>query len=235
MYSIGPAAAYRQLGEKNARVIDAVVNRGVPWRPLQPNTVSRLGALIRVTFDVPVPPMAFEESLLPPHQTTNTAWKLGRGFEVIDSTGPLTITSATLQGDVVVLALSTNPTGTGLRVRYAMEQDGSGNQGGTALGLRGQLRDSDPFVGADAEQVVCSVSNMSPNVTCPAGSLSRRTNRDRVFGTGLAAEGTVLEAIHNSGSAATLSSPWAGATSMAPLTFAYDLRNYAVHFDLPVP
>ncbi len=226
------AAGYRALGEKTAEVIDALVNHGVPWRALQPLEVSRAGAVITVRFHVPNPPLAFESSLAPPHQSANLTWKNGRGFEVIDSTGPLTIASVALANDVVTVTLSAAPTGTGLRVRYAIVQDGAGLQGGNVAGLRGQLRDSDALVGADAQTFECMAATGSADVTCPTANFATRGVRDRVTGSGVAG-GTVVSAI--SGSRVTLSAPIAGASGTVALTFAYDLRNYAVHFDLPVP
>lgn len=228
-----PAASYRALGEKVAQVVDAIANRRVAWHPLQPTTASRAGTVITVNFQVPAPPLEFEEAIAPPHQTQNTAWKNGRGFEVVDSTGPLTISSAAIQGSTVQLTLSAVPTGTGLRVRYATVQDGTGNQGGSVSGLRGQLRDSDPFLGADVETLSCAVTQFSTTASCTASSLSKRTHRDRVFGAGLPASGASITALSNG--TVTFSKQWSGASGMASLKFAYDLRNYCVHFDLPVP
>ncbi len=226
------AAGYRRLGEKYAEVVDAVVNRGGAWHPLQPASVSRAGSTITVHFEVTHPPLAWEESLAAPHQTTNTAWAKGRGFEVVGASGPVTITDAVIRGDAVELTLSAPPAA-GMRVRYATVQDGTGNQGGQVDGLRGQLRDSDPFVGRDMESITCTVTHGSASITCPSGSLAARSAHDLVSGSGLAA-GTVITAT-DAKAAATLSSPWTGTTGSAALSFAYDQRNYAVHFDLAVP
>lgn len=227
------SAEYRAMGEKYAQVIDLVVNRGVAWQPLQPLSATRAGTVVTVTFHVPVGPLAWETSLEPPHQTANVAWKDGRGFELIDSSGALTITSAVIAGNTVQLTLSAAPTGNNLRVRYATIQDGTGNNGGKVEGLRGQLRDSDPFLGADVQTVTCAVTMGSTTATCPAAMMNTRSPRDRVFGAGLPNGEAVVTALTNG--TVTLSTAWSGASGMVPLQFAYDLRNYAVHFDLPVP
>lgn len=228
-----PAASYRAVGAKYAQVIDAVVNKGEAWQPLQPISATLAGAVITVTFHVPVPPLAFEDSLPAPHQTVNVAWKNGHGFEVVDSTGALSIASAAINGSTVVLTLSAVPTGTGLRVRYALTQDSSGLHGGQALGQMGQLRDSETLISADAQDLTCAVAMGSTSATCVQSELKNRVARDRVIGPGLPAGGAVVTAI--SGGTATLSEPWTGASGMTTLRFGADLRNYAVHFDLPVP
>ncbi len=226
------AAGYRALGEKTAEVIDAVVNHGVAWKPLEPISATRSGAVVTIRFHVPNPPLAFESTLAPPHQTKNLEWKEGRGFEVVDSTGPLTIASAALAGDSVTLTLSAAPSGTGLRVRYATVPDEAGQHGGDVGGLRGQLRDSDELVGADAETFDCVVTTGSADVTCPTADFAVRGIRDRVSGPGLAVD-SVVRAI--AGTKVTLSSPVTGPSGTVRLRFVYDLRNYAVHFDLAVP
>jgi hypothetical protein len=223
---------YRRLGEKYAEVVDAIVDRGEAWAPLQPESVSRSGHTISVHFHVPNGPMVWEQTLAPPHQKVNTEWAKGRGFEVVGASGPVTIIDASIRGNSVVLTLS-KAAAAGMRVRYATVQDGSGYRGGLADGLHGQLRDSDSFVGWDAEIIQCTVTRGSASITCPSGSLVARSTHDLVGGTGLPA-GAAITATDGK-STATLSSSWTAATGCAQLSFAYDQRNYAVHFDLPVP
>jgi len=169
------------------------------------------------------------------HQQSNTAWAAGKGFEVVDGTGAaLTISSAAIQGSSVVLTLAPVPAATAsLTVRYAITQDGTGNQGGTAAGLIGQLRDSDDFVGYDAETLTVGVTAGSTSLTSTStGAFLRRAGWDDVSGAGVAA-GTVVVS-HVSDDALALSNAWSGASGQATLSFHHDERNYAVHFTMPV-
>jgi hypothetical protein len=208
--------------------------QGRPWKPLQPSRAQLSGAGITVTFDVPTLPLNWDPNLASPHQTQNQAWAFGMGFEVNDSTGPLTIGSATISGATVVLALQQPPTGTGLTVSYAMNQDGAGLQGGTDLGRRGLLRDSDPFVGTPAT-LQCQVTQGSTTVgsTTP-GAFLLRTARDLVTGGFGALPAETVVASKASDDQVTLSQPWAGSTGTASLTFHHEQRNYCVQFQLEV-
>ena len=141
------ASGYDQLGEKYAEVYYASVVLGRDWQPLQPLSASRSGKVITVSFHVPVGPLVWDSAMPAPHQATHTAWSKGRGFEVSNQSGEQTIDSVAIQGDAVQVTLATDPGATGLVVRYAVTQDGSGTQGGLATGRIGQLRDSDPLVG----------------------------------------------------------------------------------------
>jgi hypothetical protein len=141
------ANGYDQLGEKYAEVYYERVVLGHDWQPLQPTSARRSGNVIIVGFHVPVPPLAWDSGMPAPHQTAHTAWSKGRGFEVQNQDGEQTIDSVAIQNDSVVIALPGAPTATGLVVRYAVTQDGSGTLGGLATGRIGQLRDSDPLLG----------------------------------------------------------------------------------------
>jgi hypothetical protein len=225
---------YGRLGEKYAEVFYQAVVQGRPWKPLQPSAAKLSGANITVSFDVPTMPLNWDPNLAPPHQTQFQAWALGKGFEVQDSTGPLTIQSATLSGATVVLALAQPPTGTGLTVSYAMNQDGTGYQGGTDLGRRGLLRDSDPFTGTP-ETLTCQVTQGSTVVaSTTAGAFLLRTARDVVAGGfgGLPAE--TIVASKDSDDQLTLSQAWTGPSGTATLTFHHEQRNYCVQFQLEV-
>ena len=228
------AAGYRRLGEKYAEVLDQIFRLQNTWTPLQPTSATRNGLVITVTFDVPNPPLAWDETLAPPHQSAFTAWAAGRGFEVADERGPVRIASVRIRRNDVILTLGAAPEGTPVTVRYAMVQDGQGAQGGNVLGRRGQLRDSDPFVGWDAEKIPCSVEQGSNEVTAEKPlTFARRTLRDVVSGTGLPSGTIVTEKI--SDTILALSSPWTGPTGAANIAFHYDQRNYAVAFQIHVP
>jgi hypothetical protein len=228
-----PAAQYRRLGEKYGEVYVRARLMKEPWAPLQPTKVSRSGAVLTVDFHVPDPPLAWEESISAPHQEIVTAWAAGRGFEVADSTGPLTITSVAITGTSVAVTLAAAPTGQNLTLSYALIQDKSGYSGGTDNGRRGQLRDSDPFVGYDAQTIACDVQQGSTTIvaTMPGG-VDQRSKTDIVTGAGLAGDAVVLA---RSGDTLTLSQPWTGASGAVMLGFHADQRNYGVQFALAVP
>lgn len=245
-----PAAGYRRLGEKYGEVFDLVINQGKTWKPVQPSSAVRTGASIVVTFDVPNPPLQWDETLDPPHQNTFIAWKNGRGFEVRDAASKaIMISSATITApNTVTLALGENPTGP-VTVSYAITQDcsiftpsacqdpadsGAGRQGGLSSGLRGQLRDSDDLIGYDEETIVASVVTGSSTVTLSGGStLEKRAVRDVVTGSGAPMNWTILSIL--SPSQMTMHSPWTGASGTVTLKVHHDLHNYAVHSSLVVP
>ncbi len=227
------ATNYRRLGEKYAEVYDILVRQRKPWAPLQPTTATRNGAVITVNFHVPNPPLAWDESLAPPHQGTFTEWARGRGFEVSSEKGPLTINAVEIRGESVVITLRDAPVGP-ITLGYAVVQDAKVASGGDVHGRRGQLRDSDAFVGLDAEAITCAVEHGSNVVTVitPA-TFARRAVRDVVVGAGFGAETLVRERLAEG--ALALTAPWEGPTGTASLAFRHDQRNYAVAFRLPLP
>jgi hypothetical protein len=232
------AGQYDRLGIKYAEVFDAVVVQGNAWQPLQPINVSRDGLTVNVQFHVPNPPMAWDENFGSPHQFVHSAWMNGRGFEIEDSTGEMTITSVTIDGDTVRLGLDvapvTNAT-TPLIVRYAMTQDATQLAEGLVSGRFGQLHDSDPLVGVDAGEIDCNVTNGSATVSAvtAGGFLGRAVHDmvDDVAGAGLPANTAVTMA---AASMVTLSQPWTGASGTARLRFRSNQWNYAVAFELSV-
>ena len=227
------AYGYTRLGIKYAQVFYEVVVRGNAWRPLQPRAARRAGAVITVDMDVPVAPLAWDTSITAPHQNAYTEWAMGRGFEVEDSTGRLRVTDVQILGASVAITLAAAPRGTGLTVRYAMTQDVTGHVGGPTTGRRGQLRDSDPYVGSDRAVIRARVTRGSAMVTgVAADAFAARGARDLVEGAGLMGETTVAT---RADGAVTLSRSWMGATGEADLTFHSDQRNYCVQFEMPVP
>jgi hypothetical protein len=99
-----------------------------------------------VRFHVPVPPLVWDSTLPAPHQAVLTQWAQGRGFEVRAGSTNITISSVAIAGDSVQITCATDPPASGLMVGYAATADGTPRAGGTSRW--GQLRDSDPFVGA---------------------------------------------------------------------------------------
>jgi len=239
-YAFGPyglhlqATGYERVGEKYAEVFDLVVNQGIAWKPVGPNKVTRNGAVITLSFDVPNPPLVWDQVLNPPHQTVHTAWAKGHGFEVIDAAkNEVAIASAEIQGSNVILTLAQAPApGTALTVGYALTPDADGYTAGGDNGMHGQLRDSDPFEGYAKETIEVSVTNGSANISVPQGGFARRGALDIVTGAGLPA-GTVAAKMNFD--QITLSAPWPGATGKAMLTFHHNHYNYAVHFAMAVP
>lgn len=145
-------AGYRALGCKYAEVLWNLVC-GVTWNPLRPTGYSVSGQQVTITFNVPVGPLVFDATISPPHQSANTQWALGQGFEAFDSGGNLTIDSATINGNTVILQLHTTPS-TGLKVSAAITPDVTGTeQGGLATGRRCTLRDSNPLCGYDGSNL----------------------------------------------------------------------------------
>ena len=228
-----PAAQSRRLGEKYAEVYVRAILMKEPWAPLQPTSVSRSGAVITVDFHVPDPPLAWEETISPPHQEVVKQWAAGRGFEVADETGPLTIAAVAITGSSVAVTLTAPPTGQNIQLSYALIQDKAGYSGGTDNGRRGQLRDTDAFIGYDAEAIACNVQQGSTTILAATpGGLAQRSKTDIVTGSGLAGDAVVKA---RSGDTFTLSQPWTGASGTVMLAFHADQRNYGVQFALPVP
>jgi hypothetical protein len=152
-YPYGPdnvhmvSEGYDLLGEKYGEVFFQKVVLGKDWQPLQPMRASTSGQVITLEFNVPVPPLVWDETLPAPHQTALTEWAQGRGFEVSTNNGtkPLRITSVKIVGNSVEISCAA-PVPSGASVAYAMTSDGTAIAGLTHRW--GQLRDSDALVGA---------------------------------------------------------------------------------------
>jgi hypothetical protein len=232
------AGQYDRMGIKYAEVFHEVVVRGNAWQPLQPIAATLEGQTISVRFHVPSPPLGWDEAFGAPHQFVHAAWMNGRGFEVEDSQGEMTITDAVIDGDTVRLGLDRAPdmTASPLVVRYAMTQDATQTAGGLVSGRFGQLHDSDPLIGVDAGEIECNVIAGTVNIaaTVAGGLLGRSVHDlvDDVAGSSLP-PGTAVTAIN--ASSATLSQPWGGATGTARVRFRSNQWNYAVAFELTVP
>ena len=139
---------YRMLGEKYGQVYFERLVLGHPWKPLEPEQITRQGKQITIHFHVPVKPLVWDTTLGNPHPSA-PEWSNGKGFEVTDAAGKrLTIDSVILQGsDAVLLTLKDDP-GPGARIGYAMVGEPTmRNPKFGATPHWGLLRDSDPFVG----------------------------------------------------------------------------------------
>jgi hypothetical protein len=225
---------YDRLGEKYGQVFYEKVIMGRDWQPLQPKTVTRDGKIITIDFHVPVGPLNWDDNIPPPHQSALTEWAKGRGFEVRNAAGRAAIDNVAIDGTRVIITLAADSQSTNWVVGYANAQDAAGFLTGPTRGRRGQLRDSDPFVGIDAATSACRVTNGSTQVqSVNANGFSARDGRDLALGAGLKAETIVVS--KTSDSALTLSQPWTGPSGMADITFHSDQRNYAVAFEMPIP
>jgi hypothetical protein len=137
---------YDLLGEKYGQIFVERVVLGKSWQPLQPLRATRDGRLITIAFHVPVAPLTWDRDLPAPHQSGNRAWAPGRGFEVRAGSTAIAIDRVAIAGDTVQITCAAALPASGLVVGYAATADVAARSGGT---LRwGQLRDSDPFVGA---------------------------------------------------------------------------------------
>ena len=224
-----PASGYRRMGIKYAEVYSHVVEQGLVWKPLQPSSVALPTSQdVDIQFDVPYPPLVWDDAQPLVHQQVNAAWAQGQGFEVLDANGQaVTIASATISTaeNKVTLHLSAAVTPP-LTVQYAMTQDVVGQlQGGLPGGRIGHLRDSDNYVGYDAADLSCSVTHGSATITCATG-LASRALYDIV--TPAAAQVIAF----NSATTATLSAPWSGSSGAQTLHFRSNQYNYCVSFSL---
>lgn len=135
---------YDRLGEKYGQAYFESVLRGRPWQPLSPLSAKREGNEIRVDFHVPVPPLVWDAELPLPHASWRE-WAAARGFEVSVGDQPVMIEAVEIRAESVVIRVPRAPSGP-LLVRYAATAAPASRPHGTVRW--GQLRDSDPFVGA---------------------------------------------------------------------------------------
>lgn len=128
---------------------------GKDWQPLEPISVEHKGNTLTIRFHVPSPPLAWETTFQPPHQSVDE-WKQGKGFEISTSAGgKVTINSAEISGDSVIITCASDP-GPGARVGYAMTADGRNVRMMTPYPGTfrwGMLRDSDSFKGINSKKV----------------------------------------------------------------------------------
>ncbi len=229
------APSYRRLGIKNAEAFFRHVVEKKPFFPLQPKQVTRTGRVVRVTFDVPYPPLAWDKVLPTPHPQAGHPWALGKGFEVEDDTGKSEIERVDIVGNAVDITLVTAPTGANPVVRYAMTMDDlgpTGNRAGEADGRLGLLRDSDPLIGVDDETLDVTVTAGSTTI---GGDFSKHTRYELVIPTVANALPVETAIVSRTTTSAVLSARWAGASGTTKVRVHSNQYNYAVAFELPVP
>ncbi|MET3925927.1 hypothetical protein [Devosia sp. 2618] len=115
--------------------------RGPTRKVVQMKGAVRSGTTVTLTYDVPVPPLVFDTTIIPERDV--------KGFTYRDSTGAIGITSASITNTgtgtgvgTIVLELATTPSGTSEFVEYAASPQTSPKT--TAADQRGNVRDSRP-------------------------------------------------------------------------------------------
>ena len=98
------ASATIDWARSTGKHISRALLRGRVWRPLSPLSARREGEAIRVDFYVPVPPLVWDESCLPP-RPSRPEWAAGRGFELFSHERPLTIAAVEIRADSVLIHL----------------------------------------------------------------------------------------------------------------------------------
>lgn len=132
---------YRLMGEYYAKAYRRLILEGRPWTPLWPSKVSRAGAAITIAFDVPVPPLALDTTLV------SNPGQFGFEFADDSASAPI-VTGVKLAGPTTVeVTLSSIPVGANKRLRYAYTGI-RGSLAGPQSGPRGNLRDSDTIPSA---------------------------------------------------------------------------------------
>jgi hypothetical protein len=122
---------YKWLGAYFGRAYNQWVESGEMPERLDPVSATLRGSTIRVRFDVPTLPLVLDTSTL--------AAATNHGFRVVDGGGTVAISSVTVDGSDVVLALGATPSGA-TTVRYGLDYLGTGLT--ITGGGSGNLRDS---------------------------------------------------------------------------------------------
>ncbi len=109
------ANGYRWLGAQFGKAMHAVLDLGRDWRPLAPRSARVSGDVVRVRFDVPVPPLAFGR----PYRGHRAGDVADQGFTVIDAAGTVPIVDVALDGADGVAITLTRPSVGDCLLRYA--------------------------------------------------------------------------------------------------------------------
>jgi hypothetical protein len=134
--------SYRRLGEYYGKVMKKVLVDKQPWIPLSPKTVTISGNIIKVKFNVPVGPLAFD--------TTAVIKAANYGFEYSDDSNSTTLTGNL--SDIVIIApdeiqlklINAPAVGSNPKLRYAYTAVKGVKAGRDIVGSpKGNLRDSD--------------------------------------------------------------------------------------------
>jgi hypothetical protein len=136
------AASEQLLGEYYGKAYKQTVIDGVPWKPLYPTAFVLSGRFITVTFNVPVPPLVMDRTLVLDPGNAGFAY-------TEDSNQPPSIVAVGLKAaDQVLIRLSHAPNAApGKRFLSYAWKGIPNNRAGPMTGPRGNLRDSDPVTG----------------------------------------------------------------------------------------
>lgn len=227
LHFIGPS--YDRLGEKYGQAYHQTLIEGRPFVPLSPKQISlEQPQTIHVSFNVPVPPLRWDESLWQPHTNMYRQWARGRGFEVRDSHGrAVEIAGVQTNQDAVsvLIQLASVPDHFPLCVAYAMCIDKDNCNGGRPGGRVGHLCDSDTTIGASAERIRVRVQHGSNKVEGSHESFARRAPYDLIEG----GQYTIMT-FQDGRRCAVLDRPWNGPSGEQELFFQHNHRNYLVAF-----
>ena len=148
------ALDYERLGEKYGQVYYERVVLGRDWQPLQPIERQRAGNVITVRFHVPVPPLAWDDTL--PVAAPDRA-RVGEGARLRGAARatcrPPSTRSRSSTDDTVKITCRSDVSGLAVTVGYAFTTEGVAMTVAAKRGTFrwGHLRDSDPFVGATTQ------------------------------------------------------------------------------------
>lgn len=232
------APGYDRLGEKYAEVfwrclVTSKQGRGDGFTPLHPQSVEMRGPRqILVRFNVPAPPLVWDDFLPIPHKERHQAWTRGRGFEVRDAAqNEVGIDAVTIvdEGESIMILLDKDQEPE-LTVCYAMTQDADGFPigfaGGSGRGRMGHLRDSNKVTSCSATTLSCQVENGSREFLRCSSSWGGVAQFDLVQPGGNA----ILAFDELCPEKAYLGKPWSGPSGIHDLEIAHNLRNYCVSF-----
>ena len=136
----------RWLGAMQGRCVDKLIRQGLPWRPVAPGRISIVGQVVTIDYHVPAGVLTLD--------TTNvTMSPAGNyGFEWYEEGGSGTAISSVVVTETnrVRITLTSVPTGTNQRIRYAYTGIRY-NQGGPTTGPRGNLRDTETATSIDGD------------------------------------------------------------------------------------
>jgi hypothetical protein len=130
------------MGEMYAKIIKHVSIDGLSWKPLMPLNITRTGALIIISYNIPYGNLSFDTQLV--------AQRLNMGFDFLQTNGnSVSISNVSLSNDKkkIQITLSNTPTGSNQRIRYAWGSNQTcGYHCGDAqnpLFVGGNVRDTD--------------------------------------------------------------------------------------------
>lgn len=127
------AEQYERVGALFGHVYSMIVDFGIDWKPIYPNSWIISGTVLEVKFDVPVLPLVLD--------TTIVVDPGNYGFRLFDgSNTEITINSVVLTRPDTIKIIAAATVSAGCTLTYAI--NGTAPNTGRTLGARGCLRDS---------------------------------------------------------------------------------------------